>query len=124
MLKKIKLISGVGCFNQLTSDKELKQTTLIYGENAAGKTTLSSVLRSLARDDSDEILERRRKSKTPLPPKICFETADGELTFQNGRWERSFATPIVVFNDFYVDENVYSALASKKSNATTSAKSF
>lgn len=114
MLKKIKLISDVGCFNQLTSDEELKQTTLIYGENAAGKTTLSHILRSLARDASDEILARRRKSEAPLPPKIRFETADGELTFQNGRWERSFATPIVVFNDFYVDENVYSGLSVEK----------
>ncbi len=114
MLKKIKLISDVGCFNQLTSDEELKQTTLIYGENAAGKTTLSHILRSLARDASDEILARRRKSKTPFPPKICFETDAGELTFQNGRWERSFATPIVVFNDFYVDENVYSGLSVEK----------
>lgn len=114
MLKKIKLISGVGCFNQLTSDEELKQTTLIYGENAAGKTTLSHILRSLARDASDEILARRRKSETPLPPEIHFETADGELRFQNGRWERSFATPIVVFNDFYVDENVYSGLSVEK----------
>lgn len=114
MLKKIKLISGVGCFNQLTCDEELKQTTLIYGENAAGKTTLSHILRSLARDASDEILARRRKSVTSLSPKICFETADGKLSFQNGRWERSFAMPIVVFNDFYVDENVYSGLSVEK----------
>ncbi|MBQ8284926.1 MAG: AAA family ATPase, partial [Thermoguttaceae bacterium] len=115
MLTKIKLIRNVGCFNQLTCDEELKQTTLIYGENAAGKTTLSHILRSLARDASDEILARRRKSKTPFPPKICFETDAGELTFQNGRWERSaFAAPIVVFNDFYVDENVYSGLSVEK----------
>lgn len=117
MLKKIKLIRNVGCFNQLTSDEELKQTTLIYGENAAGKTTLSHILRSLARDASDEILARRRKSATPtpFPLEICFETADGELCFQDGRWERSsFAAPIVVFNDFYVDENVYSGLNVEK----------
>ncbi|MBQ9128746.1 MAG: AAA family ATPase, partial [Thermoguttaceae bacterium] len=101
--------------NHLTCDEELKQTTLIYGENAAGKTTLSHILRSLARDASDEILARRRKSKTPFPPKVCFETDAGELTFQNGRWERSaFAAPIVVFNDFYVDENVYSGLSVEK----------
>ena len=118
MLTKIKLIRNVGCFNQLTCDQEFKQTTLIYGENAAGKTTLSSVLRSLARDDSDEILARRRKSATPpsTPLEICLETAAGELRFQNGRWERcsSFAAPIVVFNDFYVDENVYSGLSVEK----------
>lgn len=66
MLTKIKLIRNVGCFNQLTSDEELKQTTLIYGENAAGKTTLSHILHSLARDASDEILARR-----PFRPKFA-----------------------------------------------------
>ncbi|MBP3557919.1 MAG: AAA family ATPase [Thermoguttaceae bacterium] len=117
MLTKIKLIRNVGCFNQLTCDEELKQTTLIYGENAAGKTTLSQVLRSFARDDSDEILARRRKSATPTPSplEICLEIDEEELRFQNGRWERSaFAAPVVVFNDFYVDENVYSGLSVEK----------
>ena len=115
MLTKIKLIRNVGCFNQLTCKEELKQTTLIYGENAAGKTTLSHILHSLARAASEEILERQRKSETSLLPEIRLEHVEGKISFQNGSWERSaFAAPVVVFNDFYVDEKVYSGLSVEK----------
>ena len=57
MLKKIKLIQGVGNFTKTVAGGiDFGDVTVIYGENRNGKSTLCDVLYSLSEDAHDYIL--------------------------------------------------------------------
>ena len=112
MINNLQLIRNVGCFNSVTTAANiaLGRLTLIYAENGRGKTTLAAILRSLATGDAIPIVERRRLA-AQHPPHVIIGCA-GELPaamFQNGAWSRTLAN-MVVFDDVFVDQNVYSGL--------------
>lgn len=87
----------------------LSRLTLLYAENGQGKTTLAAILRSLGANDPIPIVERSRLGAAQ-PPHVVLDCASGPLAvFQNGAWNRSL-TNIVVFDDQFVDQNVYSGL--------------
>ena len=87
----------------------LRKLTLFYAENGRGKTTLAAILRSLGANDPVPILERSRLGAAH-PPHVALDCTGGpSAVFQNGAWNRSLEN-IVVFDDQFVDENVYSGL--------------
>ena len=57
MLKKIVGIANVGRFLNYgaTGDVQFAKVSLIFGENGKGKTTLTSIIRSLQTGDGDHI---------------------------------------------------------------------
>jgi len=113
MITHFKLIRNVGRFDSVTTaaDITLGRLTLIYAENGRGKTTLAAILRSLATGDSIPIVERRRLA-AQHPPHVIIGCAGGPpaAMFQNGAWNRTLAN-VVVFDDVFIDQNVYSGLA-------------
>ena len=112
MINHIKLLQNIGTFNSdsAAASLELKRLTLVYADNARGKTTITSVLRSLAKNDPLSIAERHRLG-SQHPPKVVLECQDEplDILFQNGTWNRPF-TRIKVFDENFVDQNVYSGL--------------
>ncbi len=113
MLQRLHLLNNVGSFHQFTGDPttNLAKLSLIYGENGRGKTTISSVLRSLANSSPTVILERKRLGGTG-DPHIVIHRPSGTppCIFQAGGWQGN-PPPVFVFDDFFVDENVYSGLS-------------
>ena len=112
MIRFVKLLRNVGTFDSdsAAATLEFKKLTIIYGNNGRGKTTLAAVLRSLATKDPLPVIERKRLG-AKHPPHIVLQ-CDGEpssLLFQNGDWNQAL-TNIKVFDDFFVDENVYSGI--------------
>jgi wobble nucleotide-excising tRNase len=89
---------------------ELRKLTLVYAENARGKTTLAAILRSLSTGEPLPINERRRLGATNAPEAIieCGD-ATSPACFQNGAWSRT-CPELLVFDDFFVDRNVYSGM--------------
>lgn len=111
MISKILLLRNVGKFDSVSDGASLPlaKLAIIYGENGRGKTTLSAILRSLANNDPLPITERRRFSSQNTPH-VVLESDDGDVIFENGAWNGKLPD-IEVFDDSFVDENIYSGLA-------------
>jgi len=111
MLDHFKYINNVGRFESVS----LKETlplgllTLLFSENGRGKTTLCSILRSLTAGDATPILERKRLSAKGDPHAVI--TVDGaDVSFNGTAWTAA-GPRILIFDDQFVDANIYSGLA-------------
>ena len=112
MIKNFQLIRNLGQFDSTDDGKniDLGRLTLIYADNGRGKTTLAVVLRSLTTGDPLPIEERKRLSSSSSPH-VCINVSDGTTAvFQNTTWNRRLKN-LVVFDDVFVEENVYSGLS-------------
>ena len=114
MIKQFRLIRNVGCFDsfQCPANTEFAPLTLVYAENARGKTTLTAILRSLASGDPASIIGRKRLGSLNEPHVVIDidGTPPGSAVFQSSAWSKTLDT-ILVFDDQFVDENVYSGLS-------------
>lgn len=112
MIHRLQLFRNVGQFDTVAAaNLPLSRLTLIYAENGRGKTTLAAILRSLGTGDPLPIAERRRLV-AQHPPHIVVDCVGGPpaAMFQNNAWNRSLPD-IVVFDDIFIDQNVYSGLS-------------
>ena len=111
MVRSLSLLQNVGKFDNVNSGAALPfaKLTVIYAENARGKSTLAAVMRSLASNLPDLITERRRIG-SQHPPRVVVDLDGGApAVFQNATWSRN-QPDIVVFDDVFVAENVCSGI--------------
>lgn len=110
MLTNINLIRNVGRFDSVSVGANLpfQKFTVVYGENGRGKTTLSTILKSLATDDP-LLIEQRHRLGAQHPPHVVVAGSTGQHVFQNGAWSAS-NDKIVVFDDAFVAQNVCSGI--------------
>jgi wobble nucleotide-excising tRNase len=112
MINALQLVRNIGQFDSVSSAAalQLAPVTLVYAENARGKTTLAAVLRSLATGDPIPVAERQRLGATH-PPHVVVDCMGGppHAMFQNGAWNRTLSN-MAVFDDVFVDDNVCSGL--------------
>jgi len=77
MIKKFIKIKNIGKFANYSAqgDISLDEVNIIYGENSAGKTTLTSIIRSLLKNEPGLILERKTfgKDENPCVEILCEE---------------------------------------------------
>ena len=114
MLKRIKLIQGIGTFTQSRpSGIELAKVTVIYGENRYGKSTLCDILHSLAEDMPDYIMNRQSIPNDPNKPvkvDLQFSTINNNvvLSFENGQWHPKSpdCSKLYVFDQNFIHRNV------------------
>jgi wobble nucleotide-excising tRNase len=110
MLKEINLIRNIGCFDSFSGLSDLKKLVLIYAENGRGKTTLSAILSSLANNDANILMGRKRLGASHEPHVILnIDDANATTIFQDNTWNHSFG-PIFIYDDEFVSQNVYSGL--------------
>ena len=111
MLKKFVGISNVGRFLDYgaSGDVQLAKLSLIFGENGKGKTTLTSIIRSLQSGDGNHI-----NGRTRLPaggtPEVKLLHAGGMAEFKSGAWNAPLAD-IEIFDPHFIDDNVCSGLS-------------
>jgi wobble nucleotide-excising tRNase len=109
-IAKIQHIRSVGRFRSCaaTGDVAFKKFTLIFGENARGKTTLCAILRSL-QTQQPEFIAGRRTLGSNVEPQVVIGLTTGQALFQNGAWS-PLPAPIHlrIFDAHYVAENIYS----------------
>jgi len=111
MLTRIENVNGVGLLHQANgAAHKLDQVAFIYAGNGRGKSTISSVLRSLALNDAQQVTSRRTIDGTnDQLIKLQFESGQ-RATFQNGSWDCS-RPELLVFDSQFIDRNVYSGVA-------------
>lgn len=111
MIEAFQYIQNIGRYEQVQGRTEttLAPLTLLYSENARGKTTLCAILRSLTTGDPTPILERHRLSATSDPGAV-LQIEGNTVSFDGSVWT-SPGPGIVVFDDHFVDSNVHSGLS-------------
>lgn len=125
MLKRIKLIQGVGNFTQArASGIELTDVTVIYGENRYGKSTLCDVMHSLAEDNPTYITNRKSIPNDPAKPtkvELMFGTATGNVisTFENHQWQvkTPACSKLYVFDQSFIHRNVITGQKQERPNS-------
>ncbi len=112
MITLLQLIRNIGQFDSASGAAcPLSRLTLIYAENGRGKTTLAAIFRSLGTGDSLVIAERARFAAANAPHVVLnCNTGVATAVFQNNVWSRTLDN-LVVFDDLFVDQNIYSGLA-------------
>jgi wobble nucleotide-excising tRNase len=106
-LDRIQLLRNVGQFDSVNEGAQfpLTRLALIYAENGRGKTTLSSILRSVGTGNAQLVNERHRLGAQNPPHLVLTPRAGPPLVFQNGTWSGTLPG-IAVFDDHFVAQNV------------------
>ena len=111
MIEKIIKIKGVGKFTDYTNkatpswDGSLKPLTLIYGENGIGKTTFTSILKSLK--DDDTLVYQIRSFDREESPEILIKLQNEQpIKYKNGEWDKNI-NDIEIFDTHFVNENIF-----------------
>ena len=78
MVRSFNLLRNIGKFDNVVAGAQLpfSRLTVMYAENARGKTTLAAVLRSLASGRADLVTERARLG-AQHPPHAVVDTGAG-----------------------------------------------
>ncbi|MCU7782239.1 AAA family ATPase [Lelliottia amnigena] len=108
MLERIHKITSVGLFSDVRPVTiSIKKTSLIYGDNGRGKSTLASIMRSYTNSAPDIILNRKTFNSN-LAQEVDLQFSHGNRAkFENNLWDRKFSD-FHVFDLDFVDTNVYS----------------
>lgn len=114
MIHKIQKLISIGKFRDYTATGTVNfhKLTTIFGDNGGGKTTLTSVFRSLSENIPNIILQRISTNNT-LPQAaqiISRESPNPDIhhTFNvNTGWSNLYPN-IEIFDTFFVNENIYS----------------
>lgn len=111
MINKVENLVSIGKFRnyQATGQVNFKKLTLIYGDNGGGKTTLTSVFRSLTTNNPEIIRNRiSTNSSTAQAAQITqIGTPNIFHTFGAAGWTVQFPD-IEIFDIHFVNDNIYS----------------
>lgn len=112
MINKVENLVSIGKFRnyQAAGQVNFKKLTLIYGDNGGGKTTLTSVFRSLTTNNPDIIRHRISTNHTTAQAAQITQTAtpiNVFHTFGANGWTVPFPD-IEIFDIHFVNENIYS----------------
>ena len=112
MINKVENLISIGKFRnyQATGQVNFKKLTLIYGDNGGGKTTLTSVFRSLTTNNPEIIRSRISTNHTTAQAAQITQLATPTNifhTFGTGGWTVLFPN-IEIFDIHFVNDNIYS----------------
>lgn len=112
MLEKVIAINNVGVIKAgVPKALDLDKVTLIYADNARGKSTFSAMLQACAEADSEAILVRKTVGAEQAPKVILrFKAKSGDFTAQFDQKAWGGGQPyLYVFNQEFVERNVYAS---------------
>jgi wobble nucleotide-excising tRNase len=111
-IKKIE-INNVGRFKSTKTEGDeqfFKKNTFIYGKNTFGKSTLTSIFRSLKDNNPDYIVGRKtigsQKQAVKITPEVTTPIGEYRYTTDENKWSVE-SKGIIVFDNHFVRESVY-----------------
>jgi wobble nucleotide-excising tRNase len=112
MIDRLQLLRNIGLFDSVAEGAKLPfaKVTVIYGENARGKTTLAAIMRSLSSGEGSALVERHRLGAAHPVEIIVDGASKAPMRFQNGAWSATDQS-IAVYDDEFVAQNVCAGLA-------------
>lgn len=107
MILKIETIKNIGNYDNYiaSGDVSLKKMNLIYAENGSGKTTLARILHSMSVNDPYIITQRKRIGSN-TPSEISIKDEIGKIIYNGNKWNKNNPN-IIVFDTYFISENVY-----------------
>lgn len=113
MIHKIERLTTIGRFRnyQASGDVAFKKLTLFYGDNGGGKTTLTSILRSLTENKPEIVTRRKSTNHTTAQAAQIVErnlTTDTQHTFNHTSGWSVPLPNIEIFDIHFVNENIHS----------------
>ena len=111
MINKVERLTSIGKFRsyQASGQVNFRKMTLIYGDNGGGKTTLTSIFRSLTTNNPEIV--RNRISTNHTAPQAAQVTQVGTPnifhTFGSTGWTTPF-DDIEIFDIHFINDNIYS----------------
>jgi len=112
MIKKLE-INNVGRFksSQTYGDEQFfKKNTFIYGKNTFGKSTLTSIFRSLKENKPSYIIGRKtigsQKQTVKITPEVTTPIGEYRYTTDEAKWSAEYKD-IIIFDNHFVRESVY-----------------
>jgi wobble nucleotide-excising tRNase len=119
MIKKILSISNVGHFVNYAFkgskewNGEFHKINIIYAENASGKTTIATILKSLARKDQ-KLLNFKRTFSSANNSNIKIVSEDKIITYDENGWDDTLN--IEVYDINYIEDYLFVGSVTKKQN--------
>lgn len=113
MLEKIEYVKNIGRFYDVSikgtadSDPGFKKFNLIYADNGTGKSTFSTILKSLWKNDPQRLIEKRTIGCAD-ESNISIQVGGKTHIFQNGKWNQIPEIAIEIFDEEFVAKNVFS----------------
>lgn len=112
MFKKLE-VANVGRFKSAKTDGDgqfFKKNTFIYGKNTFGKSTITSIFRSLKENKPDYIIGRKtigsQKQTVKIIPEVTTPTGEYRYTTDEAKWSAEYKD-IIIFDNHFVRESVY-----------------
>ena len=115
MIEKFIKIQNVGKFSDFNysgtihGNINFNKVNIIYGENGTGKTTLTSIIRSLTKNDPDLISCRKTFGNVGEPHIKILLSGNALKEFKSAGWNGNL-DGIKIFDVFFINENVYTGL--------------
>ena len=108
MIEKVITIRGIGLLKEAfpSGAQPFKKINLVYAENGRGKSTFSTILRSLSTGDANLILSKKTLGER-CEPEAQILISGHCYRFRKGQWNKSYSK-ILIFDDHFVENNVYS----------------
>lgn len=113
MLQKINHVKNIGRFYNVIikgtpdSDPSFKKFNLIYADNGTGKSTFSTILKSLWENDPQRLIEKRTIGAVDEST-VSLQVDGTTYTFQNKKWNKTPKITIEIFDEEFVAKNVFS----------------
>ncbi|MFN4314178.1 MAG: AAA family ATPase [Chitinophagaceae bacterium] len=107
MVSRIMQIKGIGRFiNMQTEHLELGTNTLVFGQNTAGKSTLTDIFWSLKTGDP-ALIEGRRTFGYSGPQQVELQGSNGFFyTYPGAAWNEGNSL-IEIFDTQFINENIF-----------------
>jgi|CXWL01.1.fsa_nt_gi wobble nucleotide-excising tRNase len=109
MISKILKITGVGRFKNLSNERgndDLKflKNTVIFGYNTYGKSTLTTIFRSLKTSNQKYIQGKKSFGYSGNPIIDILDGSNQHLTLSNGKWSNP---NILIFDNHFIYNSVF-----------------
>ncbi|MCS5712782.1 AAA family ATPase [Candidatus Berkiella aquae] len=108
MLQEVKYVQNIGRFAQAkpVAHAVFGKCTLIFGENAWGKSTLADILRSLTTWNSEIIIGRKTLAGGP-EQKAILQINGQAVSFNGDSWT-GIKPKIAIYDSTFINDNVFS----------------
>ena len=112
MISKIKRIKNVGKYENFSGTDQFDKNTVIFGFNGAGKSTLSDIFYSLATQEKEDMITRRRTLNRPNEHGtkdidiVLSDEMGNDITFSGDKWNTR-PSNMHVFNNYYIEDHVF-----------------
>lgn len=108
MLQRIEAIQGIGLLHQANGKPfKFEKATLIYADNGRGKSTLATILRSVAANEARLVNVCKTINGTNTPEVVLQFDSGHKVIFKNGEWSEP-RPELLIFDADFIGRNVYS----------------